>query len=88
MNQKFLPEAISSEKGLNMFAAYIRAYFKMSGHHIQFNVINRETLIKAQKDPDAYRGLIVRVAGYSDYFHNLSPVLQQEIMDRTEQVMR
>ena len=60
-------------------------YFNLDGHHIQFNVIDRQTLLAAQRDPDAYRDLIVRVAGYSDHFCNLSKALQDEIIDRTEQ---
>ena len=61
------------------------AYFNLDGHHIQFNVIDRQTLINAQKHPDEYRDLIVRVAGYSDHFRNLSKALQDEIINRTEQ---
>ena len=57
----------------------------MDGHHVQFNVIDRQTLINAQKNPQEYRDLIVRVAGYSDHFRNLSKELQDEIIDRTEQ---
>lgn len=85
LNQKFLPEAISGEKGLDLFVAYIRSYFKLGGHHIQFNVFDKEQLLKAQINPDEYRNLIVRVAGYSDYFNNLNPILQDEIIERTEQ---
>ncbi|MHA1420437.1 MAG: glycine radical domain-containing protein, partial [Candidatus Heimdallarchaeaceae archaeon] len=59
------------------------AYFKMDGHHIQFNVVSAETLRKAQKNPEEYRTLIVRVAGYSDYFVNLGEKLQNEIIERT-----
>ena len=66
-------------------ANLIRTYFNLDGHHIQFNVIDRETLIQAQKHPEEYRDLIVRVAGYSDHFRNLSRALQDEIIERTEQ---
>ena len=66
-------------------ANLVRAYFNMDGHHIQFNVINREVLIDAQKHPENYKDLIVRVAGYSDHFHNLIKALQDEIIGRTEQ---
>jgi formate C-acetyltransferase len=66
-------------------ASLIRSYFSMDGHHIQFNVVDRETLRAAQAHPDEYRDLIVRVAGYSDYFHNLNRGLQDEIIERTEQ---
>jgi formate C-acetyltransferase len=62
----------------------VRAYFKMDGHHIQFNVVDAETLKQAQENPQDYRDLIVRVAGYSDYFCDLSPALQNEIIQRTE----
>ncbi|MFR8178820.1 MAG: glycine radical domain-containing protein [Dorea sp.] len=61
------------------------SYFNMDGHHIQFNVIDKETLIQAQKHPEDYKDLIVRVAGYSDHFRNLSKALQDEIIERTEQ---
>ena len=66
-------------------ANLVRSYFNLDGHHIQFNVISRETLIKAQQNPEEYKDLIVRVAGYSDYFNNLDRVLQNEIIERTEQ---
>jgi formate C-acetyltransferase len=65
-------------------AHLIRAYFKLGGHHIQFNVVKAETLRAAQKNPEEYQNLIVRVAGYSDYFNNLSRDLQDEIISRTE----
>lgn len=85
LNQKFTPSALAGEEGLNNLANLIRTYFNMDGHHIQFNVIDRETLINAQKHPDEYKDLIVRVAGYSDHFRNLSKALQDEIIERTEQ---
>ena len=66
-------------------ANLIRSYFAMDGHHIQFNVVGRDTLIEAQKHPEENKDLIVRVAGYSDYFRNLSKALQDEIIMRTEQ---
>jgi formate C-acetyltransferase len=62
----------------------VRSYFKLNGHHIQFNVITAGTLREAQKYPEKYRDLIVRVAGYSDYFNDLGPELQEEIIRRTE----
>ena len=65
--------------------ALIRGYFRMNGHHIQFNVVAAETLRDAQKHPEKYRDLIVRVAGYSDYFNDLGEDLQNEIIQRTEQ---
>jgi formate C-acetyltransferase len=85
LNQKFTPSAISGEKGLDAMAALIRSYFNMDGHHIQFNVVDKETLLEAQRFPEEHRDLIVRVAGYSDYFRNLSRALQDEIICRTEQ---
>ena len=85
LNQKFTPAVVAGEEGLEQMANLIRAYFNMDGHHIQFNVIDRETLLDAQKHPDEYKDLIVRVAGYSDHFRNLSKTLQDEIIERTEQ---
>lgn len=85
LNQKFTPSSIAGEEGLDNVSALIRAYFHMMGHHIQFNVIDKSTLLDAQKNPDEYKDLIVRVAGYSDHFNNLEKALQDEIIDRTEQ---
>lgn len=85
LNQKFTPSVVKGEAGLDHMADLIRAYFDLDGHHIQFNVIDRQTLIAAQQNPDEYRDLIVRVAGYSDHFRNLSRALQDEIIERTEQ---
>ena len=84
LNQKFTPAILADETGLEQVLHLVRAYFKMDGHHIQFNVVNVETLRKAQKEPENYRDLIVRVAGYSDYFVNLGLDLQEEIINRTE----
>lgn len=85
LNQKFTPAVVAGEEGLDHMANLVRTYFNMDGHHIQFNVIDKETLIKAQQNPQEYRDLIVRVAGYSDHFRNLSKALQDEIIGRTEQ---
>ena len=85
LNQKFTPSVVAGEKGLDSLADLVRSYFTMDGHHIQFNVVSRETLRKAQDNPEEYKDLIVRVAGYSDYFNNLDRVLQDEIIERTEQ---
>lgn len=85
LNQKFTPSLVAGEQGLSQMANLVRTYFNLDGHHIQFNVIDRQTLLAAQRDPDAYRDLIVRVAGYSDHFCNLSKALQDEIIERTEQ---
>ncbi|MGO3018659.1 MAG: glycyl radical protein, partial [Anaerococcus sp.] len=85
LNQKFTPQSVKGEKGLNSMAGLVRSYFSIDGHHIQFNVIDRVTLLDAQKNPQDYEHLIVRVAGYSDYFNNLDKALQDEIINRTEQ---
>ncbi|UCC13114.1 MAG: glycyl radical protein [candidate division WOR-3 bacterium] len=85
LNQKFLPDLLKDEAGLCNLAHLIRAYFRLNGHHIQFNVIDAQTLRDAQEYPDKYRDLIVRVAGYSDYFVDLGKDLQNEIISRTEQ---
>lgn len=83
LNQKFTPNLLKEESGLVMLTNLVRSYFKMDGHHIQFNVVDAETLIHARQFPDQHRDLIVRVAGYSDYFCDLSPALQNEIIART-----
>lgn len=85
LNQKFTPSVVAGPKGLARLAALVRSYFTMDGHHIQFNVVDRETLLDAQRHPEQYENLIVRVAGYSDYFNNLDKALQDEIINRTEQ---
>lgn len=84
LNQKFLPQVFQSPNGIEKLLHLIRSYFKMDGHHIQFNVVDRDTLKKARKYPDQYRDLIVRVAGYSDYFVDLTSELQKEIIRRTD----
>lgn len=84
LNQKFSPSFFNSEEAITKLAALVRTYFKLDGHHIQFNVVNADTLRDAQKHPEKYRDLIVRVAGYSDYFNDLSETLQNEIIERTE----
>ena len=85
LNQKFTPSLLEGEEGIEKLAHLVRSYFRLDGHHIQFNVVTAETLRAAQADPDRYRDLIVRVAGYSDYFCDLTPALQNEIIARTEQ---
>jgi len=84
LNQKFTPQLLSTEEGIGKLAHLVRSYFKLDGHHIQFNVVTAETLREAQSHPEKYRDLIVRVAGYSDYFVDLGPELQEEIIRRTE----
>ena len=84
-NQKFHPSALSGREGLENFVALIRSYFDQKGSHMQFNVVSRETLLDAQKNPEQYKHLVVRVAGYSALFTTLSKSLQDDIINRTEQ---
>jgi trans-4-hydroxy-L-proline dehydratase len=84
LNMRFHPTALSGEEGIKKFAGLVRTYFKLGGHHMQFNVLSSEQMRAAQQDPEAYQDLIVRVAGYSDYFVRLSKDLQDEIISRTE----
>jgi formate C-acetyltransferase len=84
LNQKFSPSFFEDDESINKLSQLIRSYFRMDGHHIQFNVVDAETLRKAQKNPEKYKDLIVRVAGYSDYFNDLGEELQNEIIRRTE----
>jgi len=84
LNIKFTPSLVASEDGLDKWAHLVRSYFKMDGHHVQFNVVRADTLRQAQANPEQHRDLIVRVAGYSDYFCDLSKELQEEIIERTE----
>jgi len=84
LNQKFTPQLLKEENGLNKIAQLVRSYFRLDGHHIQFNVVTAATLRAAQAEPEKYRDLIVRVAGYSDYFCDLTRALQNEIIARTE----
>lgn len=84
LNQKFTPDLLKDETELTKLLHLVRTYFRMDGHHIQFNVVDVDTLRDAQAHPEKYRDLIVRVAGYSDYFVDLGKPLQEEIMNRTE----
>ena len=84
LNQKFTPQVLADKAGLNGLVQLIRTYFQLGGHHIQFNVVDAETLRAAQRDPQSHRDLTVRVAGYSDYFCDLGETLQNEIIARTE----
>ncbi len=86
LNQKFTPGLLENDVDLDKIVALIRGYFRMNGHHLQFNVVTAETLRRAQREPEKHRDLIVRVAGYSDYFCDLGTALQNEIIKRTEQV--
>nr|MCU0540486.1 glycyl radical protein [Desulfobacterales bacterium] len=83
LNMRFLPSALASERDIEKLAQLIRTYFRMNGHHIQFNVVDTDTLRRAQTHPDEYRDLLVRVAGYSDYFVDLDRHHQEEIIHRT-----
>jgi len=84
LNQKLTPQLLKDDEGLDRLVQLVRTYFKLDGHHIQFNVVDAATLRAAQKNPEQYRDLIVRVAGYSDYFCDLGQALQDEIIARTE----
>ena len=84
LNMKFSPQVLEGEEGIKKFARLIRTYFALGGHHVQFNVVSAEVLREAQQKPEEYRGLLVRVAGYTDYFCDLSRALQEEIISRTE----
>ncbi len=84
LNMKFTPALLAEERGIDMLCHLVRSYFRMDGHHVQFNVVDADTLRRAQTDPQSHRNLIVRVAGYSDYFCDLSAELQEEIITRTE----
>ena len=86
LNMKFAPQVLEGEEGLNKLMHLVRSYFKLDGHHMQFNVIDAGTLREAQKHSAKYRDLIVRVAGYSDYFVDLGKDLQDEIILRTEHI--
>ena len=85
LNQKFHPSALAGMSGLTKFVALIRSYFDQKGMHMQFNVVTRDILIDAQKNPEKYKTLVVRVAGYSALFTTLSKSLQDDIINRTEQ---
>ena len=84
LNLKFTPGLVQNEEGIDKLSHLVRSYFKLDGHHIQFNVVDADTLRKAQENPEQYKDLIVRVAGYSDYFCDLGEALQNEIIARTE----
>ncbi len=84
LNQKLMPQLLADEAGIDKLAHLVRTYFKLGGHHIQFNVVDEKTLRMAQKYPEKYKDLIVRVAGYSDYFIDVGKELQDEIIARTE----
>jgi trans-4-hydroxy-L-proline dehydratase len=86
LNQRFLPHVLAGEAGITQLMHLIRTYFRLDGHHVQFNVVDDEALRDAQRNPEGYRDLLVRVAGYSDYFVDLGRDVQDEIIARNAQV--
>lgn len=84
LNQRFLPSLLKRDEDIMKLGHLVRSYFAMGGHHIQFNIVDTATLYAAQKNPEDYKDLLVRMAGYSDYFNDMNADLQQEVIDRTE----
>ncbi|MDL2220991.1 glycyl radical protein [Parabacteroides sp. OttesenSCG-928-N08] len=85
LNQRFLPSLLKRDEDIRKLSSLIRSYFALGGHHIQFNIVDTETLLAAQRCPEEYRDLLVRVAGYSDYFNDMHEDLQADVIARTEQ---
>jgi formate C-acetyltransferase len=85
LNQRFLPSLLKHDEDIAKLASLIRSYFALGGHHIQFNIVDTATLHAAQKHPEEYRDLLVRVAGYSDYFNDMNTDLQYDVIARTAQ---
>jgi formate C-acetyltransferase len=85
LNQKFHPAALAGESGLRNLASLVRTFFDQKGLHVQFNVVSKDTLLDAQRNPERYRSLVVRVAGYSAFFTALDKAIQDDIIARTEQ---
>ena len=84
LNQRFLPSLLKRDQDIEKLGQLIKTYFKLGGHHVQFNVVGTETLLAAQKNPEDYKDLLVRMAGYSDYFNDMNEDLQQEVIERTQ----
>lgn len=84
LNQRFLPSLLKRDEDIKKLGHLIRSYFTLGGHHIQFNIVDTATLKAAQECPEDYKDLLVRMAGYSDYFNDMNADLQQEVIDRTE----
>lgn len=84
LNQRFLPSLLKRDEDIMKLGSLVRSYFALGGHHIQFNIVDTATLYAAQKNPEDYKDLLVRMAGYSDYFNDMNADLQQEVIDRTE----
>jgi formate C-acetyltransferase len=87
INMKFTPQTVAGEEGTRRLMQIIRTWCDLKLWHVQFNILNRSTLLAAQKDPEKYRNLVVRIAGYSAYFVDLTPMQQAEIIARTEEQM-
>lgn len=84
LNQRFLPSLLKRDEDIVKLGQLVRSYFALGGHHIQFNIVDTATLLAAQENPEDYKDLLVRMAGYSDYFNDMNADLQQEVIDRTE----
>jgi formate C-acetyltransferase len=84
LNQRFLPSLLKRDEDIQKLGQLVRSYFNMGGHHIQFNIVDTATLLAAQDNPEDYKDLLVRMAGYSDYFNDMNNDLQQEVIERTE----
>ncbi len=84
LNQRFLPSLLKRDEDIMKLGSLVRSYFALGGHHIQFNIVDTATLYAAQENPEDYKDLLVRMAGYSDYFNDMNADLQQEVIDRTE----
>jgi len=84
LNQRFLPSLLKRDEDVARLGQLIRSYFTLGGHHIQFNIVDTATLKAAQETPEDYKDLLVRMAGYSDYFNDMNADLQQEVIERTE----
>jgi len=84
LNQRFLPSLLKRDKDMEKLGHLVRSYFTLGGHHIQFNVVDTATLLAAQKSPEDYKDLLVRMAGYSDYFNDMNADLQREVIERTQ----
>ena len=84
LNQRFLPSLLKKDSDIAKLGHLIRSYFALGGHHIQFNIVDTASLKAAQQSPEDYKDLLVRMAGYSDYFNDMNEDLQQEIIERTE----
>jgi formate C-acetyltransferase len=84
LNLRFLPSLLKRDVDIAKLGQLIRSYFKLGGHHVQFNIVDTATLKAAQECPEDYKDLLVRMAGYSDYFNDMNADLQQEVIERTE----